>query len=274
MLPSFNKKIIRQNFSKAAGLYENHAEVQKIAAQKLTELASPFIENNSLVLDLGSGTGFVSQALAKEKNLRIFESDLSFEMLKFSGNCAENSLQLRSGTESRTRNRSLSEVEGFVQCDFENLPFKKNSFDILISSFSLQWLTDFDRNFANFFSLLKPNGILAFCLPSEESLSELRAAEIFNFNQLPKVENLKLALKKAQFREILFEEKVIKQSFSSGLEALKSIKKIGCNYFDGKKTATTKTKLQQFDDFCLKNYSTVNRNIEISWFASCFISRK
>jgi len=252
-----NKKIISENFSRAAKKYHQIAVVQKQSAEKLCHLASPFIKENFNIIDLGSGTGFIANNLAGKKNLQIFEADLSLKMLQQSTNNLK------------------------INCDFENLPFKKNSFDILISSFSLQWLTDFNKNFAEFFLLLKPNGIFAFCLPTKESLKELKTANKatgceFNFNTLPDADDLKSALKNCGFEEKFFQQEVVKLEFTSGSEALKSIKNIGANgsNYLSKKNFVSKTQLTQFNSFCLKNFSAGNKNISISWEISFFILQK
>ncbi len=276
MFANFDKKNLKLNFARSAQNYDKAAPIQRLAAEKLCKIAAPFIQEKlnvmlSLskhdsgqrpescfdklsmtprVLDLGSGTGFISNNL--DKNLEIFESDLAFEMLQ--QNHSRNSLK--------------------IQTDFENLPFKNNSFDILISSFSLQWLSDFDKNFAQFFALLKPQGILIFCLPTDGSLSELKSADIFNFNPLPKIADLKTALKKAGFSKISFETEIIKQSFENGVEALKSLKRIGANYSEKNNKIITKTILAQFNNFCLKNFGTSTRRIETSWAVSYFVFSK
>jgi malonyl-CoA O-methyltransferase len=251
---ALNKKIISENFSRAAKNYDQLASVQKQAAEKLCQLASPFLKENFKILDLGSGTGFIANNLNREKNLQIFQTDLSLDMLK----------------------QNIHKYK--IICDFENLPFKNISFDILISSFSLQWLTDFNKNFSEFFSLLKPNGIFAFCLPTKESLKELKTASKatdceFNFNILPEVNYLKSALKNSGFEEKLFQQEIIKSEFPNGFEALKSIKDTGANYFL-KKNFVSKTQLRQFNSFCLKNFSNDHKNIFISWETSFFIFQK
>ncbi len=276
MFANFDKKKLKLNFARSAQNYDKAAPIQRLVASKLCKIAAPFIQEKlnvmlSLsrhdsghgpescldklsmtlrVLDLGSGTGFIATNL--DKNLEIFESDLAFEMLQ--------------------QNRSRNSLK--IQADFENLPFKNNSFDILISSFSLQWLTDFDKNFAQFFALLKPKGILIFCLPTDGSLSELKAADIFNFNPLPKIADLETSLKKAGFSKISFEKEIVKQSFENGVEALKSLKRIGANYSEKNNKIITKTILAQFNNFCLKNFGTSTRKIETSWAVSYFILSK
>ncbi len=250
----FIKETIRGNFSRSAPKYNQVALTQKYAATKLCQITSPLINDGFKILDLGSGSSFIAQNLA-DKNVQIFETDLSLEML----------LQHHSPQIFKTR------------CDFENLPFKDHSFDVLTSSFSLQWLNDFESNFKKFFSLLKPGGILAFCLPCDGSLTELKTASIasgcnFNFNNLPQAFDLRSTLKKCGFSENFYSEEIITALFSNGLQALKSIKDSGANYSTVKNTIT-KTNLAQFNNFCLKNFTTTNKSFSLSWNVSFFIAQ-
>lgn len=255
---NFNKKIVSQNFSRAAKNYDSNAQTQYLAAQKLCQLALSYIKNDAKILDLGAGSGFVSNNLSASKNkVSIFESDLSFEMLK----------------QKRASNDIFQ-----IQSDFENLPFKNHSFDILISSFSLQWLNDFEKNFSQFSSLLKPQGFFIFCLPTADSLQELTLASAssncnFNFNNLPEINYLKSILEKCGFAQNLCESEVLKSEFDSGIAALKSIKKTGANYLI-KKKPVSKTQLESFDSFCLKNFCSLSKKISISWNVSYFIYQK
>lgn len=260
---SFDKKIITKNFSRGAKNYDEASEIQALSAKNLITLASPFIFDNSRILDLGSGTSFIAKNLFDKKNLQIFEIDLSHEMLKSWTPKPKNIFS--------------------IQSDIEKLPFRKNSFDVIISSFSLQWINNFSENFSRFSELLKPNGILAFAIPTDESLHELKAAQTFNINDFPHFENLRNLLKN-NFEEKIFSQEILKQEFANGLEALKSIKKIGANYSNKSPKKISKLQLKQFNNFCLKNSSNNHKSFSLlglsllgfslSWKISYFISVK
>jgi malonyl-CoA O-methyltransferase len=250
---SFNKELINKNFSRAAFSYEEIATIQKAAAKKLVALASPFL-NQSQILDLGSGTGFVAKELLQKNNqLKIVETDLSREMLSLWKNRPENVIA--------------------IECDIENLPFAKNSFDIITSSFVLHWLNDFEKSFEQFSNILKPNGILAFCLPTSETLKELRTAGIFHFNNFPEISYIEAILEKNNLTKINFDCEIIKQEFDSGYNALKFIKKLGGNHH-AKPQIISKNQLKQFNNFCLKNSCPTTRKFSISWENSFFIYQK
>ena len=151
---SFNKKIINYNFSSKANEYNLSANIQKKVAKKLCQL---FIENytpNSnqkiRILDLGSGTSFVAKNLLKKiDNCEIYELDLSLEMLN---NFKKNPKKIIK-----------------ICADIESLPFTESSFDAIISSFSLQWIENFENLFDVLKKLLKPLAILAFSIHDNQS---------------------------------------------------------------------------------------------------------
>jgi malonyl-CoA O-methyltransferase len=252
MTQNFDKNLIAKNFSRGAKNYNKLAEPQFQAARRLVELASPFIKNDFEILDLGSGTSFISKKLCADfanKNLKITEVDIAPKMLD--------------SWHERPKNVST------ICADMENLSFAPNSFDIIFSSFALHWLDDFEKNFLQFSKLLKKKSYLAFCLPTLGSLDELRLNGVFEFNKFPDNNLLKSALKKCGAQEVSFTCESVSQEFESGFEALKFIKKIGGNSTKSKKIIS-KTQLENFNNFYLKN-SADAESFSISWNISYFI---
>jgi malonyl-CoA O-methyltransferase len=252
---SLNKQIISKNFSSKAKSYDKFAQIQKNTAKNLVNLISNQISNNQKILDLGSGTGFITNFLKiKNPNIEnnIFELDLSSKMLKYSLN--NNSKKIRA--------------------DFENLPFKENSFDIITSSFSLQW-SNIDQVFANISKILKKNGIFALSIPVRGSLNELKTSfKIINFySEKEIIEKLNnLAFKKLN---LVCEKK--KEKFSNIILAIKNIKNIGANYNDFSKenfgNKNSFSKIRNLSKIHLKN-SGENNSFAVSWQISYFIFKK
>ncbi len=250
MNKKLDKNLIAKNFSRGAKSYDENAETQLAAVKKLVALSCSFIKNNSQILDLGCGTSFIAKEICQKFSAEITETDIAIDMLK--------------SWVDRPKNVSA------IHCDIENLPFEKNSFDIIFSSFALHWINDFEKNFLQFSALLKKNGILAFCLPTAGSLDELRSSNIFQFNKFPNNVIIKSALEKCGAKEISFLCESKNQKFESGYQALKFIKKIGGNSNQSKKIIS-KTRLEEFNKFCLKNFSDDNKNFSLSWNISYFI---
>ncbi len=250
-----NKKQIQHNFSQSASRYNQAAELQKFWAKKVAESATPYINNDSYILDLGCGTAMIAQHIKLHSSL-LFECDISFEMLR----------QKRDKKSYR------------IQCDFENLPFAHNSFDVLVSSFALQWLSNFQDNFVKISQLLKNKGSFIFCLPTSKSLKELVIAnkEIgcsFYFHPLPTLNEVESAIESANLQIVENKVELMKFEFDNALQAVKSIKEIGANYSD-KKSVINKTQLRNFDNFCLKNFAGVSKSFALSWEVSFFIVQK
>ena len=249
-----DKNIVKNNFLRGAKSYEEFGVVQNIAAKKLCEFAFSYLKKTNLkILDLGSGSGFVAKnILSYNLNHQIFEIDLIAPF-------AKNYLTI------------------FTKCDIEKLCFKPNSFDLIISSFALQWIENFEDTFIEINKILKPGGIFIFAIPDHESLKELKIASInsgcnFNFKELPKRENFKKNFYNSNFNLLNSSQETIKQSFSTGVEAIKSIKKIGANYSQFKKNKIKKSALKEFDNFFKKPSN--DASCEVSWVVNYFILSK
>lgn len=232
---NFDKNLIARNFSRGAKEYDEVAQVQRQVAQELVALALPYLKKDSCILDLGSGTSFIARQIPHHD---ITEIDLSANMLQFWCDRPSN-------------------IKA-IQADFENLPFKKNNFDVIISSFALQWINDFEKNFSQFFALLKSKGIFIFSLPITGSLPEFAA---LNINEFPSNKTLKNALQKAGFHEKLFMQKKMQQSFANSRDTIKFLKRIGADSPVKRRLSLTKV-------------VSKNIGITISWHISYFIAQK
>lgn len=232
---------ISKNFSKVAKSYENYATIQKYSAQKLTKYLTNYLNRSAKILDLGSGTGLISKNLAKN-NVDIFSCDLSFDMLLKNNFCNKN-----------------------INCNFEDLPFKESSFDVLISSFSLQWIQDFEKVFLEFYKILKPNGILCFSLPVENSFLEIKEINPNIINDLQSFDFYRNLSKKNNFNETFCKKETLHEYFQNPIKALKSFKNFGGNY---------KYQKNNNNLFSLRNYKISDNNFKLSWEVGYFIFNK
>ena len=127
---------------------------------------------------------------------------------------------------------------------------------------------------------LQENGFLIIALPTTGSLQELKLANIasdcnFDFLNFPKKHNILLNLEKAGFKLLFDYEQIIDQNFSSGTEALKSIKDIGANYANAG-NIINKNKLKNFNQFLYENFSDTKlhaSSIKISWNVAYIIAK-
>ena len=145
------KKSLKLQFSRAVKTYEKWAIPQRESAKILVDLIKPF----GRVLDLGCGTGFVSELL---KECDLVGLDISEEML-------------------RTYTKRFK--KGVVG-NAEVLPFKDESFDFTLSNFSLHW-TDWKRSIREALRVSKVG--VGIAIPVEGSVS-------FSEFPFPKVEDI------------------------------------------------------------------------------------
>lgn len=234
------KDQINFNFSKAATNYGNHAKIQNIVAKKLIDFSAKYINDNDIILDIGSGTGFVQNHLDKIKKTNFFNCDISLEMLQ------------------NQNSKSLNKIN----CDFENLAFDQNIFDLVISSFSLQWALDYDKVIKEVNYVLKKDAFFILALPLAGSLSEIKQ-HISTINDFIYLDDLVKILQKNNFKLVKYHQDKIYESCDSIIGALRNIKKIGANQTLSNKN--TKNNLY--------NLKHINK-FEFSWNLGYFIFQK
>ncbi|XP_061064393.1 arginine-hydroxylase NDUFAF5, mitochondrial isoform X2 [Eubalaena glacialis] len=96
-------------------------EVGSRIADRVYDIARDF----PLALDVGCGRGYIAQHLNKETVGKFFQTDIAENALK-------NALEMEIPTVS-------------VLADEEFLPFRENTFDLVVSSLSLHWVNDLPR---------------------------------------------------------------------------------------------------------------------------------
>ncbi|XP_041418559.1 arginine-hydroxylase NDUFAF5, mitochondrial isoform X2 [Xenopus laevis] len=127
-------------------------QVGERIADRVFDIARTF----PFALDLGSGRGYISQHLTKDIVERFVHTDLS---------------------EKALRNLAVSEIPSVrVVVDEEFIPFKDNTFDLVVSSLSLHWVNDLPRAFQEIHRILKPDGVFIGAMYGGETLYELRCS--------------------------------------------------------------------------------------------------
>jgi malonyl-CoA O-methyltransferase len=140
---------IARDFDEAASKYNKYAIAQDVILAKLIKMAEKFIKQDSQILDIGCGTGrFAHQFINNE----VTQFDLSLEMLEIAKNGSKN----------------------LVQGDMHNLPFKDESYDVVVSSMALQWSDNLSQAIDEIFRVAKKSGKVIIAIPIENSLCELK----------------------------------------------------------------------------------------------------
>jgi malonyl-CoA O-methyltransferase len=151
--PLPDKRQVAASFSKAAASYDSVAELQRAVG---TELMARLPETTpARWLDLGSGTGYFSRALAQRfphgEGLAL---DIAEGMLNHA--------------------RPLGGADHYVVGDAENLPLRDASVDLMFSSLAVQWCSDFASVLSEARRVLRPGGVFGFASLCVGTLYELR----------------------------------------------------------------------------------------------------
>jgi len=161
-LHGLDKQLIRQSFDLAAEHYDDVAVLQREVGQRIVERLELIKLSPQCILDVGAGTGFVSQALARfYKKSRVLSLDIAPRMLQV----------------ARAKNNWIDKLKGsqvYICGDAESLPVRDNSVDLIFSNLTLQWCEDLDHTFKEFWRVLKPGGLLMFSTFGPDTLKELR----------------------------------------------------------------------------------------------------
>lgn len=116
-------------------------------AQRLIEIAN--LQSAHQILDIATGTGIVALAAAEKAGAqsKVIGIDISTGML--------------SNAEQKLAACGLQNVE-FIEADAELIDFEQNSFDVILCSLAICYLTNIPTALHRWHSFLKPGGKLIF----------------------------------------------------------------------------------------------------------------
>jgi len=209
------KKRIRESFNRRADTYDNYAIIQKEVAGRIFDRLSGIKINPKSILDLGCGTGSLTQKIsALYPDAKIVPLDFSEEMLRI---C-----------------RSKVSKVNPICADIENIPIIESRFDLIISSLTFHWATDLYSTFLKIHELLKDDGCFLFSSIGPDTLLELR--EVLSkidkqdrVNRFIDMHHYGDALLKIGFSDPVVDNEKIIVEYQSFSDVLKSLKKIGAN---------------------------------------------
>ena len=200
-----SKQKIRRAFDRAADSYDDAAVLQKEVCRRLLEKLDYIKLSPQLILDAGVGTGeAVAPLMPRYKKSRLVALDLS---------------------ERKPR---------LVCADIEHLPFRENSFELIISSLTLQWCNDLPATLQDFLRVLKPGGLLMFSTFGPDTLKELRACwrqidGAVHVNEFTDMHDVGDGLLQAGFADPVMEAEAIKVNYESVDALMADLRAIGAN---------------------------------------------
>ncbi|CAN5464453.1 hypothetical protein BH10PSE12_BH10PSE12_15480 [soil metagenome] len=148
-------------FGAAAGGYDEHAEVQRIAAHTVADLAALLtLRADARILEIGCGTGLLTRELrGRWPEAELVVTDLAPAMVA-----------------RAARDPMLSGT--FLAMDGEQPWFEGAHFDLIVSSLAFQWFEDLPSALVRLVGLLRPGGSLIFSTMARRSFAAWRAAHV------------------------------------------------------------------------------------------------
>lgn len=240
------KSEISAAFSRSAADYNNTALLQKHTGEKLFSFLSDLSIYPNNILDLGSGTGYLTKKInQKFPNSPIFSLDIAYEMLKFSSHPYS------------------------ICADAENLPLKSNSISLVFSNLMLQWIPNLSQTFEEIKRIMKSDGYFIFTTLGSSTLKEWRTAWE-TVDEFPHVHNFSskntLEKKLSNFSIVFLETNDYKLTFSSLHEAMDHTRKIGASnlHIQRQRGLMGKRKWRQFIS-AYKTFRLKNGNFPVTY---------
>jgi len=211
---------LQNKFSLAAHTYDKHSILQRRVAEQLLDWVGN-LENISTILDIGTGTGFLTRQLKDMYPcLSVFGIDFALGMLQI----------------SKDKDRKTH----FVQSDAKQLPFKDGALDLAISNVVYQWVDRLDLAFNQTNRVLKENGRFYFSVFTKDTLKELRQSLIYvlgeektkSFSLHSKLDILN-SLQEAGFSVIRSDIRTYVEFYADLRNMLYWLKDIGANRYFG-----------------------------------------
>lgn len=241
-LNSVNRQHIKAHFSHAATSYDEAAILQKTVAERVDERLDLTTIEVQTVLDIGSGTGLLTEkVIARYPLAKCFAVDLSESMLLQSQPRLQSPRFPALGSLINKFLNNCSLTKGFakktsatrINADVYQLPFADQSVDLIVSNLMLQWCDDLDAVFVEFRRVLRPEGLLMFTTFGPDTLKELRQAwrttdaDYEHVNHFIDMHDIGDALIRAGFGQPVMDMEMFTLTYDKPMGVLKDLKAIG-----------------------------------------------
>ncbi len=257
MLLSAIDRRIRSSFSEAAIQYDVLTSLHKEIGR---ELSRKIIDNDNVdrILDVGMGTGWLTNRLSFFlPESQIVGVDFAPGMVEFA--------------------RKKWEEIDVIQADAAHLPFRDQTFDMIISNLAYQWVRDLPATFRNNHQVLKPGGKIYLTLFGYNTFNELfksleatrdrQSNEDLGIGRLPELKQVEAALKASGFKSVSSDYEIIRVHFDSMMSLVRWIKNIGANVLK-RNTFVGKQWLARAEKYYGENYRDkfgVSSTFEVLW---------
>lgn len=212
------KRKTRLGFERAADSYDAAAVLQREVGDRLLERLAYVKMQPQRVLDIGCGTGVLTEQLLQHyKKATVLGVDLAESMARRTAQ--------RGGWFRKPKTLSA---------DASALPFAAASMDMLVSNLMLQWCNDLPQAFTEWGRVLRPDGLVMFATFGPDTLKELRAAwqqvdGHSHVSQFVDMHDVGDALLQAGFRDPVMDMERITLTYDAVPDLLRDLKAIGAN---------------------------------------------
>lgn len=258
--PQFDKRLLRRSFDRAAPGYDATAKLQQLVAERLLGRLEHIQIQPRHILDIGAGTGFCATHLAEHyPRAEICSLDISLEMLKLA-RAKTDAIRPAGEVDSQEARieRALTgrkEYQLFTCGDAESLPFADNSFDLVISSLTLQWCSELGPTMHEILRVTLPQGLLMFSTFGPDTLYELRESwrqvdDQQHVNEFEDMHNIGDLLFGLGFSEVVMDLDRIFEEYDDVYALMRTLKAIGAhNMNSGRQhTLTGRQRLKAMND--------------------------
>jgi malonyl-CoA O-methyltransferase len=150
-------KQIKRTFNRADLSYDQNCQLQQQVGNTLIHYVQSQVTSTKNMLDLGCGTGIVTEVLAASLTSSNFQAiDIADRFVRIA--------------QSRLAPYSIQVHEA----DFDNLSYSPSSFDFIFSNMALHWSKDILLLLHKLAAVCRKNGVIAFSIPLPGTLHELQ----------------------------------------------------------------------------------------------------
>jgi len=217
-MPKIDKALVQQSFDLASTSYHQFTGLQRLIGDRLIDQQKESVVEALTVLDVGSGTGYLTRKLSQLKGLKhLYALDISTAMLN--------------QTELNTRGLNLT---ARICADAEQLPLQSASVDAIYSNLAYQWCSELQQAFEESNRVLRQHGLFAFSTFGEKTLIELKNAwrsveQALHVNTFIDQQTIERYVERAGFSEIVVRSEEIVVHYQTPMQLMLELKGMGAH---------------------------------------------